>query len=102
VRRIEAIQHLVRDLGIARFIGSHQAQAGAAGKRGLTINQDKEGKTEKDGSLANDGPTGQSPAPALRQTRSGWFLNSFHFQRFSNGAFTQTGNRRSGQDNGGS
>ena len=102
VRRVEAIQHLMRDLRVAGFIGSHQAQARAARKRGLAIDQKEDCKAKKDCCLADGGPTGQPSVPTLRRIRSGWFLNSFHFQCFSNGAVTQTGNPRSGQGDGGS
>jgi hypothetical protein len=42
----------VRDLRIARFIGSHQAEAVAAYKGGLSIEKKKKDKNEKDGGLA--------------------------------------------------
>ena len=105
VRRVEPVQHLVRDLRIAGLIGAHQAQAVAAQQRGLPIEQKKEGKTEKNGGLADDAPTGQSQAPAFGRVRSRWFLKSFHFQRFSNGAdacLTQTGDAGFGQGGWGS
>ena len=48
VRRVEAHQHLVRDLGIARLVGAHQAQAVAAQKRGKPVNKEKDGEGKKD------------------------------------------------------
>ena len=43
MRGIEAHQHLVRDLGIARLVGSYQTQSVAAQDRGKTIKKEKNG-----------------------------------------------------------
>ena len=74
------------DLRIARFIGPYQAQAGAAYQWSLPVEKKKKNEREKDGPLADSGPTGQPYAPTWGRIRSGRFLNSFHYQCFSNGA----------------
>jgi hypothetical protein len=49
--RVEPVEHLVRNLRIARFIGSHQAKAVATHQGGLSIEKEKKNKSEKDGGL---------------------------------------------------
>ena len=65
VRRVEPVQHLVRDLRIARLIGAHQAQPVAAHQRRLPIKKKKEGKGKKNRRLAGSCPAGQPRAPAF-------------------------------------
>ena len=62
VRRVEADQHLVRDLGIARLVGAHQAQAIAAEHRRKAVSKEKDGKSEKDRCLADRGPARHAPS----------------------------------------
>ena len=92
VRRVKPHQHLVGDLRVARFVGPHQAQPVTAHQRDLPINKKKEGKTKKNGRLSDSAPTGQPRTPAWGRVLRRWFLKSFHFERFSNGAFTRSGN----------
>ena len=57
VRRVEAHQHLVRDLGIARLVGAHQAQAVAAQQRRKPVSKEKDGEGEKDRRFARSWPS---------------------------------------------
>ena len=66
MRRIEVHQHLVRDLGVARLVGSHQTQSIAAQDRGKTIKKKKDGEGKKDGGFAEDGPSAACASAGLR------------------------------------
>jgi len=90
----------VGDLRIAGFVGSHQAQAGAAGERGLSIEEKKERKSEKDSGLGCAGPMGQPRPPTLGRVWRGRILLSIQFQRFSSEAFTRTGDLKPQQGQG--
>jgi hypothetical protein len=70
MRRIEAHQHLVRDLGIARLVGSYQTQSVAAQNRGKTIKEEKDGEGKKDRRFNEDGPARHTPAPSCGSIRS--------------------------------
>ncbi len=84
MRRVESVQHLMSDLGIARLVRAHQAQPVSAQDRSQSIEKKEEGEDEKDRGLAYGGPVGQPCTRCLGRNRSGWFQESLHFQRFSN------------------
>jgi hypothetical protein len=55
---VEPVQHLVRNLRVARLVGAHQAKAVAAQDRGKPIDQEKDRESNEDRCLAYGGPGG--------------------------------------------
>ena len=125
VRRVKPHQHLVRDLRVARLVGPHQAQPVTAEKRSDSVDEKSDRENQEGSNLEHSAPARQTPmqftgririgwlqkglkvaekpagqpfAPAFGRVLRRWFLNSFHFQRFSSGTFTQSGNSGFGHD----
>ena len=111
-RGVKPHQHLVSDLRVARLIGSHQAQSVAAEERGDPVDEKEDRENQKRSHFADPAPARQAPVqfiggvrigwlkkrlkvaqeptgqpfpPAFGRVLRGWFLKSFHFQRFSSG-----------------
>jgi hypothetical protein len=80
--RIEVHQHLVRDLSVARLVGSHQTQSIAAQDRGKTVKKKKNAEGEKNGGFRESGPARHAPAPASGSIRSQRFHGISHLCHF--------------------
>ena len=83
VCRVEAAQHLMRNLRVAGFVRAHQAQTIAAQVRRHSIKQKEDGESKKDRHLGDGGPAGQPFSPTRRRVRRRGFQGGFHFQGFS-------------------
>ena len=66
VGRVEAVEHFVGNLRVARLVGAHEAESGATQQRRLSVKNEEDGKDDKNGGLADGGPGGQSFARAFR------------------------------------
>jgi hypothetical protein len=73
----------VGNLGIARFVRSHQSQTIAAQVRRKPVCEKEHSKKKKNGNLANGGPTWEPLSSVFGQIQSGGFQELFHGQRFS-------------------
>ena len=82
---VEAVEHFVGDLGVARLVGAYEADTVAAKNGRLSVEDEKDGEDQEYGGFATGGPTGQPHASALRRIRSRWFHFSLHVERFSRG-----------------
>ena len=71
LRRVEAVQHFMGDLGIAGFVGSDQAQASAAEDGRESISKKEDGEGEEKRGLANARPGWQSPVEFIGRIRIG-------------------------------
>ena len=62
VGRIEAVQHLVGDLGVTGLVCADQAEAVSAEQGDLSVEEEEEGEDEEDRGLAQNGPAREAPA----------------------------------------
>ena len=83
VRRVEADQHLMRDLRIARLVGAHQAQAVAAQNRRKSIEKKEDGEGQKNRRLRRWWPSGAAASASACGDRKRTVPADFHLQQFS-------------------
>ena len=77
VRRVEPVQHLMRDLRIAGFIGSHQAQVGATEDRSQPVCQKEDRESKKENRFTNASPGRETPAQFFGRIRIGRLQKRF-------------------------
>jgi hypothetical protein len=71
VGRIEADEHLVRDLRVPRLVGADQAETVAAEPGRDSIEDEEDGEADEDCGFAKGGPSGPLPARSFRRLGSG-------------------------------
>ena len=80
---IEANQHLVRDLRIARLVGANEAETISAQQRKNSIKDEKHAADHEDRCFRRSCPARQSEASAFRRFRCNCFQLSLHVQQIS-------------------
>ena len=78
VRRVEAVEHLVGDLRVARLVRTNKTEAIAAENGDEAIEQEKENKAENEGYLEDRGLGGQASARGRLRVRRRRFQLSLH------------------------
>ncbi len=80
---VKAHQHLVRDLRIARLVGSHQPQAVSAQCRRNSIDKEENAEGQKNQRFADGGPARHMPTHSCLQVPPRRFYRIVHPRQFS-------------------